>query len=100
MICQSGGFIQAFCDYVGTGGSLAGCAAAFKEHNPGILRFVVEPVGAAVLAGHPVTDPNHRIQGGRYAGPRKLDTKVGRNKVQYEPSEYDTPLADKPKPCW
>jgi cysteine synthase len=67
MIRQAGGSIHAFCDYVGTGGSFAGCAAALKEHDPGILCFVVEPEGAAVLAGHPVTDPNHRIQGGGYS---------------------------------
>ena len=64
---QSGGAIQAFCDFAGTGGSFAGCAAAFKEHDPAIRCFVVEPAGAAVLAGEPVTYPAHRIQGGGYA---------------------------------
>jgi cysteine synthase A len=38
-----------------------------KEHNPEIKSFIVEPDGAAVLAGEPVTYPNHRIQGGGYA---------------------------------
>lgn len=66
-IRQSAGRIDAFCDFVGTGGSFAGCAAAFKEHNPSIRCFVVEPDGAAVLANHPVTYPNHRIQGGGYS---------------------------------
>ena len=64
---QSGGVIQAFCDFAGTGGSFAGCAAAFKEHDPAIRCFVVEPAGAAVLAGEAVTYPAHRIQGGGYA---------------------------------
>jgi len=64
---QSGGAIQAFCDFVGTGGSFAGCAAAFKEYDPSIRCFVVEPSGAASLAGEPVTYPNHRIQGGGYS---------------------------------
>lgn len=64
---QSGGQIDAFCDFVGTGGTFGGCAAAFKERNPGIQCFVVEPEGAAVLAGEPVRAPNHRIQGGGYA---------------------------------
>ena len=68
-IKQSGGVIDAFCDFVGTGGSFAGCAAAFKEHNPSIRCFVVEPDGAAALAGEPVTYPNHRIQGGGYSMP-------------------------------
>jgi cysteine synthase A len=66
---QSGGQIGAFCDFVGTGGTFGGCAAAFKERNPEIQCFVVEPEGAAVLAGEPVRAPNHRIQGGGYAIP-------------------------------
>jgi cysteine synthase len=66
-IRQSGGSIDAFCDFAGTGGSFAGCAAAFKEYKPSIQCFVIEPEGAAVLAGEPVTYPNHRIQGGGYA---------------------------------
>jgi cysteine synthase A len=67
IIRQSGGVIDVFCDFVGSGGSFAGCTAAFKEHDPRILCYVVEPAGAAVLAGRPVTDPNHRIQGGGYS---------------------------------
>jgi len=66
-IRQSGGEIDAFCDFVGTGGSFAGCAAAFKDHNPAIKCFIVEPEGAAVLAGEEAVYPNHRIQGGGYA---------------------------------
>lgn len=68
-IRQSGGSIDAFCDFVGSGGTFAGCAAAFKEFNPAIKCFVVEPAGAAVLAGEAVSHPNHRIQGGGYAMP-------------------------------
>ena len=64
IIRQSGGHIDVFCDFAGTGGSFAGCTAAFKEHNPAVKCFVVEPEGAAILAGEPVTYPNHRIQGG------------------------------------
>jgi cysteine synthase A len=67
IIRQSDGQIDAFCDFAGTGGSFAGCAAAFKEYNPAINCFIVEPEGAAILAGEPVTYPNHRIQGGGYA---------------------------------
>ncbi len=63
---QSGGKIDAFCDFVGTGGSFAGCAAALKEYDPTIQCFVVEPAGAAVLSGEPILYPNHRIQGGGY----------------------------------
>ena len=46
---QSGGCLDAFCDFVGSGGSFAGCARAFKEHDPAILCFVVEPAGAASM---------------------------------------------------
>ena len=64
---QSNGSIQGFCDFVGTGGTFAGCAAAFKEHDPSIKCYIVEPRGAAVLAGKGAGNPNHRIQGGGYS---------------------------------
>jgi cysteine synthase A len=32
-----------------------------------MLCYIVEPADAAVLAGRPVTNPNHRIQGGGYS---------------------------------
>ena len=67
IIRQSGGKIDVFCDFAGTGGTFAGCAAAFKEHNPQTKCFVVEPEGAAVLSGEAAAKPNHRIQGGGYA---------------------------------
>ena len=66
---QSNYQIEAFCDFPGTGGSFAGCAAAFKEYNPAIQCYIVEPESAAVLAGKPVTNPNHPIQGGGYSMP-------------------------------
>jgi cysteine synthase A len=67
IIRQAGGKFDAFCDFVGTGGTFAGCAAAFKEHNSDVLCYVVEPQGAAVLSGEDNPDPNHRIQGGGYS---------------------------------
>ena len=67
IICQTGGAIDAFVDFVGSGGSFAGCAAAFKESDPQIQCFIAEPAGAAVLAGKTLTNPNHRIQGGGYS---------------------------------
>jgi cysteine synthase A len=66
LIKQAGGAIDAFCDFVGTGGSFVGCAAALKEHDATIQCYIVEPAGAAILAGKPITNPNHRIQGGGY----------------------------------
>ena len=67
IIRQSGGRIDAFCDFVGTGGTFAGCAAAFQAFDPTIKCYVVEPEGAAVLAGEAASCPGHRIQGGGYA---------------------------------
>jgi cysteine synthase A len=67
IIRQSGGDIDVFCDFAGTGGSFAGCAAALKAHNPQIKCYIIEPEGAAILSGETVTYPNHRIQGGGYA---------------------------------
>jgi cysteine synthase A len=64
---QSNGQIDVCCDYIGTGSSFGGCAAAFKEHDPGLQCYIVEPAEAAVLAGKSVTNPNHRIQGGGYS---------------------------------
>ena len=64
---QSGHRVKAFCDFAGTGGSFSGCAAAFKEHDPSIQCYLVEPEGAAVLSGEPAVRPGHRIQGGGYS---------------------------------
>ena len=67
---QSGGSITAFCDFVGSGGTLAGVARTLRGRNPDIRCYAVEPEGAAALAGEAVVDPNHPIQGGGYARER------------------------------
>jgi cysteine synthase len=64
---QTGGRIDAFCDFVGTGGTYVGMTRALKTRRPSIRCYVVEPEGAAALAGQRVTRANHRIQGGGYA---------------------------------
>ncbi len=64
---QAKGKVDVFCDFVGTGSSFGGCSAAFKEFDPNILCYIVEPAEAAILAGKPVTNPNHRLQGGGYS---------------------------------
>jgi cysteine synthase A len=66
---QSAGGIDAFCDFVGSGGTFAGCAKFFKEKDSRIQCFVVEPEDAAILSGVPVTRKDHPIQGGGYAMP-------------------------------
>jgi cysteine synthase len=55
---QSGGAFDAFCDFAGSGGTFAGCAAAFRDRNPAVRCYVVEP-----------DNPRHRIQGGGYSMP-------------------------------
>lgn len=66
-ILRQAGSFDAFCDFVGSGGTFRGCTEAFKAANPSIRCYVVEPTGAAVLAGQAPTQPNHRIQGGGYS---------------------------------
>jgi len=66
---QSGGSVDVFCEFPGTGGTFAGMARFFKAQDPSIACYVVEPVGAAALAGEPLTEPGHRIQGGGYSMP-------------------------------
>lgn len=69
IIEQTAGRLHAFCDFVGSGGTFGGTAAALKHHNPGIKCYIVEPEGAAVLAGKTAHNSNHRIQGGGYSMP-------------------------------
>ncbi len=64
---QTDGKFNGFCDFAGTAGSFAGCTAAFKEHNPAIKCYIVEPDTCAVLSGKPAINPNHPIQGGGYS---------------------------------
>jgi len=64
---QTGGTIDAFCDMAGSGGTVGGTSAALKQSIPGVKCFVVEPVGAAVLAGKPIVNADHRIQGAGYS---------------------------------
>lgn len=64
---QSGGTIDAFADFLGSGGTFAGVTRALKQRREAIACFAVEPEGAAAVAGHAVTLPDHPIQGGGYA---------------------------------
>lgn len=63
----SGGAIEVFCDFVGSGGTFAGLWHGFKARDPAIRGYVIEPEGAAILKSGDVLAPNHRIQGGGYA---------------------------------
>jgi cysteine synthase A len=64
---QTSGRVDVFLDFVGSGGTFAGCALTLKAKNPRIRCYVVEPATAAYLAEKQVTRPNHRIQGGGYS---------------------------------
>ncbi|KUM28337.1 cysteine synthase [Mesorhizobium loti] len=65
----AGGAVDAFVDFIGSGGTYAGVTKALKERNPLIKCFVVEPQGAAAAAGEIITQAEHPIQGGGYAMP-------------------------------
>ena len=65
----SGGSVDAFVDFIGSGGTYAGVTKALKERNPLIKCFIVEPEGAAAVAGEKITQAEHPIQGGGYAMP-------------------------------
>ena len=66
-ILQQTGRVDAFCAFVGSGGTFRGCAEAFRAANPDVRCYVVEPAGAAVLAGQLPVRPIHRLQGGGYS---------------------------------
>ena len=63
---QCDGDIDAYLDFVGTAGTFMGCAKTLKKHKSDIRCYVVEPETASFLAGKPVSNPNHKIQGGGY----------------------------------
>ena len=64
---QSDGKIDAFVDFLGSGGTFAGCARGLKNHNPAIRCYAVEPEAAAKYAGLPTQRQGaHKVQGGGY----------------------------------
>ena len=64
---QTDGRLDAFVDFVGSGGSFGGVMRCLHRHDPAVRGYVVEPAGAAVLRGGDSTAPNHPIQGGGYS---------------------------------
>ena len=63
---QTGG-VDVFVDFVGSAGSFTGVTRHLRSVRPAVRAYVVEPAGAAVLAGGDDRAPNHRIQGGGYS---------------------------------
>ena len=64
---QSGGSVTHFCDFVGSGGSFAGIARYLKQQDASIGCYLVEPLGAEILATGAVQRADHPIQGGGYS---------------------------------
>jgi len=63
---QTGGRIDGFVATVGTAGTFMGVSRFLKKKNPDIKCVVVEPAGAEVIKGEPVTKPLHLLQGSGY----------------------------------
>lgn len=63
---QSGGKVDAFISIAGSGGTFGGVSRILKKYNPDVRCYLVEPAGAPYLAGKPITQPNHKIQGAGY----------------------------------
>ena len=67
ILVQVDGELDAFVAAVGTGGLFTGVARALKASS-GLTRcYAVEPASVSYLAGRPVTDTRHKIQGIGYA---------------------------------
>lgn len=64
---QSSGSLAAFVAIVGTGGTFIGISRALKQRHPGIRCYAVEPAGAQALAGLPIANASHQLQGAGYA---------------------------------
>jgi cysteine synthase A len=64
---QSDGAVTHFCAIVGTGGTFLGVARALKGYDSAIRYLAVEPARAQPLAGRPIADPRHKLQGAGYA---------------------------------
>jgi cysteine synthase A len=58
---DSGGAVDVFVAGVGTGGTITGVGEVLKERNPHVRVVAVEPAGAAVLSGGPVS--THQMPG-------------------------------------
>lgn len=64
---QTDGQIDAFVDFAGSGSTFGGCSAGLKKHKPEIRCYLAEPASAAIYSGKPVSNKNHKIQGGGYS---------------------------------
>lgn len=64
---QTDGRVSHFVASIGTGGTFVGVAQALKKMNSAIRCYAAEPATAPFIAGGPVTNTSHKIQGTGYA---------------------------------
>jgi len=64
---QTGGRVDCWVACVGTCGTFVGVARALKERDARVRCLAVEPASSRPLAGEPVEEPRHRIQGTGYS---------------------------------
>lgn len=64
---QAAGSLATFVTMVGTGGTFMGISRALKERDARVNCLAVEPASAQALAGLPVTNSSHQLQGAGYA---------------------------------
>ena len=67
MWAQSGGKIEVFADFIGTGGTFGGYSRALRGENPALRCYAVEPYGCAYYLDEIIAGETHGIQGGGYA---------------------------------
>lgn len=64
---QTEGKVTHFVASIGTGGTFIGASKTLKTYNPEIRCYAAEPASAPFIAGRPVTNTSHKIQGTGYA---------------------------------
>jgi cysteine synthase A len=64
---QTGGRVDFWVASVGTAGTFAGVARVLKLRDPRVRCLAAEPATAPALAGGPITDTCHRLEGTGYA---------------------------------
>jgi cysteine synthase len=64
---QTGGRVDYWVANIGTGGTFLGVARALKRHQPTVQCVACEPATAPYLAGGPITNTRHKLEGTGYA---------------------------------
>src|SRR5262245_50994292 len=64
---QTGGRVDGWVANIGTGGTFIGVARTLKRHKPEVRCYACEPATAPCLAGGPITDTRHKLEGTGYA---------------------------------